>query len=69
MGKNFLAQIKCAFVDMEGYYTVLELGDGGDLYNFIKMPNYFPTLEIWSFIATNLLMGLDQLHSVRIQYK
>ncbi|CAG9799246.1 unnamed protein product [Chironomus riparius] len=66
IGKKFLAQLKSAFVDLEGYYTVMELVEAGDLFHFIARPNYRPNEELWSFISINLLMGLEQLHELGV---
>ena len=66
IGKSFLSQIEASFLDMENFYIVMELENGGDLHTFIHGNYYKPNEEMWKFVALNIMFGLNQLEEVSI---
>ena len=69
MRSPFIVNIICAFQDLNNLYLGLELKKGGDLrYHLINHTQTFTESQV-KFLASNLIMGLEYIHSKNIIHR
>jgi len=64
----FVVGLHCAFQTKEKLYFVLDYWPGGELFFYIQNFHWFPE-KIARFYASNILLGLEVLHSNNIVYR
>ena len=69
MRSPFIVNIVCSFQDLNNLYLGLELLKGGDLrYHLINHTQTFTESQV-KFLASNIIMGLDYIHSKSIIHR
>ena len=69
MRNNFIVNMICSFQDLNNLYLGLELIKGGDLrYHLINHTETFTEGQV-KFLASNLVLGLEYIHSKRIIHR
>ncbi len=68
MRNNFIVNMICSFQDTDSLYLVLELKSGGDLRYHLMNSQAFTESQV-KFLLTNLIMGIEYIHSQDIIHR